>query len=498
MLETERDSEVDDRPTDSPVPGFVVVFDGAQPTLRSFRIGVAGTVIGRELLGDTSLDDRLSRQHARVRIERGRFVVTDLGSRNGTFVDGSPVITTTEVAPPAVVRTGRTIAVLLPDVRRFEHTVVEIRDGVVIGPTLAMAWQQVGNAARSGDVLLLTGESGTGKELAAQAFHRSTGARGELIAINCAAIPAGLAERLLFGAQRGAFSGADRDVEGYFAAAQGGTIFLDEIGELEPLVQAKLLRALDAREIIPVGASRPRPIDVRVVAATLRDLAAEVAAGRFRDDLYFRVGRPQVTLPPVRHRVDDLAYLVTAAVQRVSPAVAVHASLIETCLLRRWPGNVRELVGEVRRAAFVAVGNSHGVVRSADLLSGQSRCGEVPLRAEISSVRPAGSADPTSLRRRGISEPIVESLSSDLDRGSAAAKSPMLGGAGGPGVVAPAPLPAHEVIVAALRSGAGNVTRAARALGLHRNQLRRYLARHPEIAITPDTQPMRNDGDSDT
>jgi DNA-binding NtrC family response regulator len=443
MWQTAQDSEAQERSVEPPVPGVLLVFHGAQPMLRALPIPAGGLVLGRELFGADCADDRLSRQHARVRVVRGQFTVTDLGSRNGTYVDRTAVSGEREVAPPAVLRTGRTVGVLLPDLRRFAGARVELREdgaGVaIVGPTLAAAWAQAERAARGGDSLLVTGESGTGKELAARAFHRAAGARGELIAVNCAAIPAGVAERLLFGARRGAYSGADKDADGYLTAAEGGTIFLDEIGELELAVQAKLLRALDAREILPVGASRPQRIDVRVVAATLRDLSAEVAAGRFRDDLYFRVGQPQVELPPLRHRPDDLAYLVAAVVERTAPGLAVHPSLIEACLLHRWPGNVRELVGQVRRAAFAAAEEGQRDVRDVQ-----------GLRDLPGDARPPRPGEPRD-EPRDEPRPV-------------------------------APLPPHPEIASALRAERGNISRAARALGLHRNQLRRYLAKHPQLA----------------
>jgi transcriptional regulator with GAF, ATPase, and Fis domain len=476
MWQTARDSEGEERTADQPVPGFLLVFHGEQPMLRALRIPDAGLILGRELLGDSKDDDRLSRQHAKVRIERGRFVISDLGSRNGTFVDGTLIEAETEAAPPVVVRTGRTVGVLLPDLRRFEGAEVRIDEDGVVGPTLAAAWAAAERAARSGDCLLLTGESGTGKELAARAFHRaaaaaSTGPRGELIAVNCAAIPAGVAERLLFGAKKGAFSGADRDAEGYLSEADGGTLFLDEIGELELAVQAKLLRALDAKEILPVGASRPRPIDVRVVAATLRDLSAEVDAGRFRNDLYFRVGQPQVTLPPLRHRFDDLAYLVKVAVQRVDPKLTVHASLIETCLLRRWPGNVRELLGEVRRAAFDAAEEGLTSVRGSKEMWLQR-----PTEQQRNRPATAGAhVEPERARAPSVPPPPEDRYARVLAAGSA-------------------PLPPHDQIVEALRAEAGNVSRAARALGLHRNQLRRYLVKHPELATSEDKSDDQSDG----
>ncbi len=426
MWQTPRDSDVVDRREDPPGPGLLVVFDGVAPALTAHRTDADGVVIGRALVPGTA-DDRLSREHARVKLADGAFAVTDLGSRNGTYVGGRRLDAELWVHPPAVVRTGRTLCLLDRDVRRFEGARVRVDGGAVIGPTTALAIAQIERAARAGDTLLVSGESGTGKELAARAFHAATGARGALVAVNCAAIPAGMAERLLFGTRRGAYSGADRDADGYLAAADGGTIFLDEVGELEPAVQGKLLRVLETREVLPLGASKPRRLDLRVVTATLRDLRAEVAAKRFRDDLYYRIGRPEVTLTPLRDRPEEIPWLIAASVAQAAPGMAIHVSLVEACLLRAWPGNVRELVSEVRLAARAAREAGAPAIRADDL--------------------EADAGTPLD-------------LPSELTTG------------GGPKV-----LPDDATIDAALAAESGNVTRAARALGVHRNQLRRYLAR---------------------
>jgi transcriptional regulator with GAF, ATPase, and Fis domain len=337
-----------------------------------------------------------------------------------------------------VIRIGRTLGIVVTDVRRFLGARVGLTGDTVVGPTLADAWQRVERAARIGDNLLVTGESGTGKELAARAFHAATDATGELVSVNCAAIPAGVAERLLFGTRRGAYSGADHDADGYLAAADRGTIFLDEIGELEPLVQAKLLRALEAREVLPLGAARPRKIELRVVAATLRDLRDDVADRRFRADLYHRIGRPEVHLVPLRERREDIPWLIARAAERAAPGMVLQPSLIETCLVRPWPGNARELIGEIRRAAL--------------------------------ATRDAGARD---LRGDSLEPTAGLTLERRTARGTLA--PPPIG------TPAPAPLPDRDTIVRSLAAEGGNVARTARALGLHRNQLRRFLARHPEL-----------------
>jgi transcriptional regulator with AAA-type ATPase domain len=460
---TAQDSDGVGGERDAPVPGLLVVWSGEEPAMTALRLPPAGLVLGRELLSELpetrQKDDRISRLHARVRPARPPaqgFTVTDLGSRNGSFVDGRPLVDGEIAAGPgAIVRAGRTLAVLCADVRPFENAAISIDGDVVAGPTLRAAWRAAERAGRSGDTLLVTGESGAGKELAARAFHQATGATGPLIAVNCAAIPATVAERLLFGTRRGAYSGADRDADGYIATADGGTLFLDEIADLDLQVQAKLLRVIETGELLPLGAARPTPVTIKVVAATLRDLRAEVAARKFRDDLYYRIGRPEVAVPALRERREEIPHLVARVA--AAAAIGVHPSLIEACLIRPWPGNVRELLGEVRRAALAAKEDGKPFVRAEDL---DARAGIAIAAAEA-----------------------VGGETVDLTRGSAAR---------------PAPLPTPAVIEEALRAHAGNVSAASRALGLHRNQLRRFLSRNPAIAKAggvPDEDPDADQGD---
>jgi transcriptional regulator with GAF, ATPase, and Fis domain len=225
-------------------------------------------------------------------------------------------------------------------------------------------------------------------------------------------------------------------------------LFLDEVAELDLQVQAKLLRVLETGELLPLGAARPRPVALRVVAATLRDLRADVQAGRFRDDLYFRIGRPEVKLPPLRDRLEDIPWLVAEATR--SSGLPPHPSLVEACLLRPWPGNVRELVGEVSRAAHAATEAGRKVVRAEDL---DGTAGRLLVPGEMTTIAPG------SARLR------------------------------------PATLPDHAAILGALTDEGGNVTRAAKRLGLHRNQLRRYLAKHADAAELASGEPADPDDD---
>jgi two-component system response regulator AtoC len=208
--------------------------------------------------------------------------------------------------------------------------------------------------------VLLTGESGTGKEVLARAIHAQSPRRGEaFVAVNCAAIPEALLESELFGHSKGAFTGADRARRGLFLEADAGTLFLDEVGELPTALQAKLLRVLQEEEIRPLGESKSRRIDVRVLAATARDLEAEVAAGRFREDLFYRLNVVRLAVPPLRQRPKDIPLLVDHFLARFrdtlgKPVRSISDEALEKLVAYGWPGNVRELENVVERAIILA------------------------------------------------------------------------------------------------------------------------------------------------
>lgn len=210
--------------------------------------------------------------------------------------------------------------------------------------------------------VLITGESGTGKELVARALHDlGPNPDSPFLAVNCAAIPADLLENQLFGHVRGAFTGADRDHAGLFVAAADGTLFLDEIGEIPPTTQAKLLRAIEAKEVLPIGATRATHVKARVVAATNRDLEAEAGAGRFRADLYYRLNVVSIALPPLRERPEDIPRLVERLLAKHARrlgrrAPTVDAGLMAKLRARPWKGNVRELENALERAVILAEG----------------------------------------------------------------------------------------------------------------------------------------------
>jgi DNA-binding NtrC family response regulator len=241
------------------------------------------------------------------------------------------------------------------------------------GPAMARVLDLVRRVAPTRSTVLITGESGVGKELVARAIHdfadcqntqsagRNPQSKGRFLAVNCAAIPHDLLENQLFGHRKGAFTGADRDQSGVFVHAGGGTVFLDEIGETPPATQAKLLRAIEQKEILPVGADEPVRVEARVLAATNKDLLREVEAGRFREDLYYRLNVVCIHVPPLRERREDIPELVERLLARHAAAVGkrlrgVTHEAMQLLLACRWRGNVRELDNALQRAAILGEG----------------------------------------------------------------------------------------------------------------------------------------------
>jgi transcriptional regulator of acetoin/glycerol metabolism len=411
-------------------PGLLLIFSSQKAMQFSIPLDAVGMLLaGRGDVGGLPVNDGyMSRQHASVVFDGVRWTVRDLGSRNGTRVDGSACEPEHTAEEPRVLWLGESVFLFCRDLGPHRSHPMELAEGRVAGPSLQAALALVAQAARHGSTLHVTGESGSGKEHLARAYHRASGsANGPFVPVNCAAIPESLAERLLFGAKKGAFSGAEADAPGYVQAANGGTLFLDEVAELPLGVQAKLLRVLETGEVLRLGDSRPVVVDIRICSATHKQLRDQVAAGRFREDLYYRLGRPVVAVPPLRERPEEIPWLIEATLGDLHEKLRAESAFVEACLLRRWPGNVRELILEVRTAAQVAMAAGAWIVEARHL----------------------GEAAGATLT------PMVELL---------------------PPRKGPAQLPDRETIEEALRRSGGKVATAARALGIHRTQLRRWLA----------------------
>jgi DNA-binding NtrC family response regulator len=314
--------------------------------------------IGSHPSNDLVIEDAtVSRFHCEIRIEPRGALVRDLGSTNGTLLDGTQVL---EGFPRdgSHLRLGNTVVGFGLDAEDNQLPLTEATAfGSLVGTSVAMrrAFALLERVAASDATVLLEGETGTGKEGAAAAIHASSArAAGPFVVLDCGAIPPNLLESELFGHERGAFTGANARRVGLFEEADGGTILLDEVGELPLDLQPKLLRAIEQRQLRRVGSSGYLPVDVRVVAATHRDLRGEVNVGRFRADLYFRLAVVKVALPPLRSRPEDLPLLVERILETFGADPTMRKALTAPDFLASlarttWPGNVRELRNYLER-----------------------------------------------------------------------------------------------------------------------------------------------------
>ena len=318
--------------------------------------------LGSHPAADFPLSDRaMSRFHCEIRLEEGVPLIRDLGSRNGTYLDHL-AIHVAPLKPGAAISLGRStlrfeltgdsIAVPISDRRSF---------GLAIGGSVAMrrVFAALESVAHNDAPVLLQGETGTGKGVVAESIHlESNRASGPFVVVDCGALPANLIESELFGHVRGAFTGADGDHVGAFERANGGTIFLDEIAELELRLQPRLLGVLERKEIQPVGSSERRALDVRLISATNRNLRKAVNTKDFRSDLYYRLAVFEVRLPALRERLDDIPILVSGMLRDTLNSAEQLRWLEEPDFLTRlqrqhWPGNVRELRNTIERARLL-------------------------------------------------------------------------------------------------------------------------------------------------
>jgi transcriptional regulator with GAF, ATPase, and Fis domain len=403
--------------------GLVAVFSES-PNVGG-PIPLAGRCcLGRDRGADVVLEDpKVSRRHAMLEPVAGGVVITDLGSHNGTFLGGCRLGAPGTLAPVgSTVRVGKTLLRVVGDVHRFRDYPAQPREPLVGGPALDGVRRQIEVLGPCSSPVLVQGETGTGKELTARALHRASGRDGRFVALNCAALAAELVEAELFGHSRGAFSGSRRARTGLFRSAHGGTLLLDEVGDLALGLQAKLLRVVEDGQVRPLGEDEPTSVDVRIIAATNRDLQRRVEQGAFRADLLHRIAASRLVLPPLRDRVEDIPLL---AVHFLRPSgVRLSTPAMELLLEWRWPGNVRELVHALNLAVTQACHRGREQIWAEDLPPQLAHPPARPLEL-------AGTAD--------------EQLRSQIE--------------------------------AALRRHRGNVVRVARQLGLHRSRLYEAFSR---------------------
>ncbi len=330
------------------------------PEGGQFTIDVDPLVVGRDPGANVVVaDPEVSAFHCELRAVGEGILVKDLGSTNGTFL-GPVRVREAVVATASELTVGRSKIHIEPQAKHRVDVGFEERFGPLVGgsPKMRRVFGVLEKVASTPLSVLILGETGTGKELVAKAIHGgSERANAPFVVVDCGSIPATLAESILFGHEKGAFTGATERRKGALADADGGTLFLDELGELPIELQPKLLRALSEKQVKRVGGSSFEPIDVRVLAATRRDLVAEMNAGRFRSDLFFRIAQVRVELPALRERLSDLPLLVDEVCLRVGRpqhAQTVLAWIEQRMAAHDWPGNVRELVNVASVAATLA------------------------------------------------------------------------------------------------------------------------------------------------
>jgi two-component system, NtrC family, response regulator AtoC len=362
----------------------LVIFSGE--TVRTFQLPREGTVtIGREPDSDVCIDDSaVSREHALLRVGK-ELELEDLGGANGTFLrergsagGGNETLNIRQLRRrKARIAVGDTMlfgtasvvvrhVANVPSIALPEPNVDSHGAGVVVqDAAMRELYAQAARAARSSISVLLFGETGVGKEVLARAIHaHSPRSAAPFMGINCAALSESLLESELFGSEKGAFTGAVQARAGLFEASHGGTVFLDEVGELPLATQAKLLRVLEERVVTRLGSTRPRPIDVRFVSATNRDIETEGLSGGFRRDLFFRLNGISLTIPPLRERPAEVElfarkFLAAACVELELPEkLELSPEALESLRGHGWPGNVRELRNAIERAAVLCPGKT--------------------------------------------------------------------------------------------------------------------------------------------
>jgi transcriptional regulator of acetoin/glycerol metabolism len=430
-------------------PGLVLLFnEDFQRLPGAWMFGADRIVLGSDAGSNVHLPSSgVSRAHAEFTRAAAGWLVRDLGSTNRTVLNGEAVQEAV-VEPGAELQFGSVITKFV-DQHADLYTAYRI-DGVLLhgahrqcrsGTALIGGWQidcvaaQIEKFAPSPLGVMILGESGTGKEVAAREIHRLSGRRGNFAAVNCAAIPANLVESELFGYKRGAFTGAARDKPGLIQAANGGTLLLDEIGDMPPEAQAKLLRVLETQEVYPLGATSPEKVNVRVVSATHRDLSALQASGEFRPDLFARLGGFKITLPPLRQRKEDLYALLRAFLAAEGrPELRPSLQFMMEALRYHWPYNVREFLACAKRCAALCAGP--------ELLPSH-----LPEEVRAASGKTSDSRNPPAPRAEPEDTP-------------------------------PQPKPSAEALRSLLVEHRGNVAAVGRVLGKARQQIHRWMQQY--------------------
>ncbi len=416
--------------------------DGAMTPLPA-----EGLLLGREEGCDVELaSGETSRRHAEIRREGPLWIARDLGSRNGSFVNGRRI----ENAPLSLgdlLRFGDSIGVVIPWAEPTGAVFESFAPGLYCGPALRPALELARRAAPSGLPVIVEGETGTGKEGLCRAIHAWSGRKGGFFAVNCGAIPEALAEGELFGYRKGAFTGAERSHLGYFRAADGGTLLLDEIVELPLALQTKLLRVLEQREVVPLGESAPLAVDVRIVVAAQDALEQAVKERRFRADLYARLNGVSIRLPSLRERIEEIPFLVSRLYQaEAGQSPQIEARAMERLCLYDWPFNLRELDLLVKRLLVL---HPDGQVRKADLpeaiRSAERHRPDAALPVATESAKAPRPRSPEDRQARD---------EQDL-----------------------------AALVEALRGARGNVVRAAEAAGMTRQRAYRLMGQRDDIKL---------------
>jgi transcriptional regulator with PAS, ATPase and Fis domain len=421
-------------------------------------------VVGRDETCDTRLPgSEISRRHAEFHADGPVVAVRDLKSRNGVFVNGvrrmdAPILR------GDVVRCGEWIGVAVAEADGAPGF-QEIAAGWYGGATLAAATEPArrvaADLATAELAIVVQGETGTGKEGMAQAIHAGSGRGGPFVAVNCAALPSELAEAELFGYRKGAFTGAHAASVGLFRAADGGSLFLDEILELPLSLQPKLLRVLEERKVRALGETRDVAIDVRVIAATQEPLADAVAGARFRADLQARLEGLTVTLPPLRERREDIVPLFLQFVRSLpgqapaGPAALGEPKMIEALCLYDWPLNVRELALCAKRLA--GVHGRGGLWRRSQLPERMLPRTRLVVEGASGPVDDTNAAEPAASGARAAGEPRARRKTTDETE--------------------------FDALIAALRTHGGSVAQAARAIGVGRARAYRLLSAHPDFSL---------------